>query len=69
MRPVVLDHVAAVCFTLRGVAEVKGRLGRIGSVTRQDTAALSWDVPLEIAAIKRRGPPSCRGSTHSTGGG
>jgi len=38
------------------VAGVKGRLGRIEEVTRQDTTALSMEVPLDIAAIQEAWP-------------
>src|SRR5262245_11791669 len=33
-----------------------GRLGRIASVTRQDTAALSTEVPLDLSTIQRAWP-------------
>jgi hypothetical protein len=38
------------------VAGITGRLGRIANVTRQDTAALSRDVPLDLAAIQEAWP-------------
>jgi hypothetical protein len=38
------------------VAGITGRLGRIANVTRQDTAALSRDVPLALAAIQEAWP-------------
>jgi hypothetical protein len=38
------------------VAGITGRLGRIANVTRQDTAALSREVPLDLAAIQEAWP-------------
>jgi hypothetical protein len=38
------------------VAGIEGRLGRIANVTREDTAALSRDVPLDLAAIQAAWP-------------
>jgi hypothetical protein len=38
------------------VAGVTGRLGAIADVTREDTAALSRDVPLDLAAIQEAWP-------------
>ena len=38
------------------MAGIPGRLGRITSVTREDTLALSRDVPLDIAAIREAWP-------------
>jgi hypothetical protein len=38
------------------VAGITGRLGRIANVTRQDTAALSREVSLDLAAIKDAWP-------------
>jgi hypothetical protein len=40
----------------RAVAGVAGKLGTIASTTREDTPALSRDVPLEIAAIQEAWP-------------
>jgi hypothetical protein len=40
----------------QAVAGITGRLGRIANVTRQDTAALSREVPLDLAAIKEAWP-------------
>jgi len=38
------------------VAGITGRLGKIANVTRQDTAALSREVPLNLAAIQQAWP-------------
>jgi hypothetical protein len=38
------------------VARITGRLGKIANVTREDTAALSKDVPLDLAAIQAAWP-------------
>lgn len=38
------------------MADIAGRLGRIAYVTRQDTAALSTEVPMDIAAIQEAWP-------------
>jgi hypothetical protein len=38
------------------VAGIAGRLGRIANVTRDDTPALSRDVPLDLAAIQEAWP-------------
>jgi hypothetical protein len=38
------------------VAGIAGRLGTIASLTREDTPALSRDVPLDIAAIQEAWP-------------
>jgi hypothetical protein len=38
------------------VAGITGRLGRLANVTRQDTAALSREVPLDLAAIQEAWP-------------
>jgi hypothetical protein len=40
----------------RTVTGVTGRLGGIANVTRQDTAALSMEVPLDIATIQEAWP-------------
>jgi hypothetical protein len=40
----------------QGVAGLAGRLGTIASVTREDTPALSRDVPLDIGAIQEAWP-------------
>lgn len=40
----------------KAVADITGRLGRIANVTRQDTAALSREVPLDLAAIQEAWP-------------
>jgi hypothetical protein len=38
------------------LAGTTGRLGRIAEVTREDTSALSRDVPLDLAAIQEAWP-------------
>ena len=38
------------------MAGTTGRLGRIAEVTREDTPALSRDVPLDLAAIQKAWP-------------
>ena len=38
------------------MAGITGRLGKIANVTRQDTAALSREVPLNLAAIQQAWP-------------
>lgn len=38
------------------MAGIPGKLGRIENVTRQDTAALSREVPLDLAVIKEAWP-------------
>jgi hypothetical protein len=38
------------------VAGITGRLGRIANVTRQDTAALSREVPLDLLSLRK---PAC----------
>jgi hypothetical protein len=38
------------------VAGITGRLGRIANVTREETAALSREVPLDLAAIQEAWP-------------
>ena len=38
------------------MADLTGRLGRIAEVTREDTPALSRDVPLDLAEIKEAWP-------------
>jgi hypothetical protein len=53
----------------QAVAGITGRLGRIVNVTRQDTAALSREVPLGLAAIQEAWPAFESGSTHYTGVG
>jgi len=40
----------------RAVAGITGRLGKIANVTRQDTAALSREVPLNLSAIQQAWP-------------
>lgn len=38
------------------MASIQGKLGRIEDVTREDTPALSRDVPLDLAAIQEAWP-------------
>src|SRR5215470_10944631 len=40
----------------RTLAGIKGKLGAIANVTREDTPALSRDVPLDLAAIREAWP-------------
>ena len=47
---------AAVPSYTHVVTNMAGRLGRIAYVTRQDTAALSTEVPLDIAAVQEAWP-------------
>jgi len=55
-RPSVLGQPTGRFLYARAVAGTTGRLGRIANVTRKDAAALSREVPLDIAAIQAAWP-------------
>jgi len=55
-RPSVLGQPTDRFLYARAVAGTTGRLGRIANVTRKDAAALSREVPLDIAAIQAAWP-------------
>jgi hypothetical protein len=55
-RPYVFGQHAGRFLYARRWLENTGRLGRIANVTRQDTAALSGEVPLDLAAIQEAWP-------------
>jgi hypothetical protein len=55
-RPSVFGPRTGRFLYARAVAGITGRLGRIANVTRQDTAALSREVPLDLAAIQDAWP-------------
>ncbi len=55
-RPSVFGQRTARFLYAQAVAGITGRLGRIANVTRQDTAALSREVPLDLAAIQEAWP-------------
>jgi hypothetical protein len=55
-RPSVFGQRTGRFLYAHTVAGITGRLGRIANVTRQDTAALSREVPLDLAAIQEAWP-------------
>ena len=55
-RPSVFEQRTGSMPLRSPVAGITGRLGRIANVTRQDTAGLSSEVPLDLTAIQEAWP-------------